>query len=101
MLSGDKFTLEMRLRQPEFAYSFCGPFTKNKKKNIKIWRNRRFGIYLSKQTRQYLILAWYGSSDFKDLPRITASDKVLHDKAFKTAKYPKYDGYQHELASMV
>ena len=36
LLSGDKFMLEMHLRQPEFAYSFCGPFTKNKKKNIKI-----------------------------------------------------------------
>ena len=36
LLSGDKFMLEMHLRQPEFTYSFCGPFTKNKKKNIKI-----------------------------------------------------------------
>ena len=93
--------LEMHLRQPEFAYSFCRPFTKNKKKNIKIWKNGRFGICLSKRTRQYLILASYCLSDFKDLPRRTASDKVLHDKAFTIAKYPKYDGYQHELASLV
>ena len=80
---------------------FVDHLLKIKKKNIKIWRNRRFGIYLLKQTRQYLILAWYGSSDFKDLPRRTASDKVLQDKAFTIAKYPKYDRYQHELASMV
>ena len=39
--------------------------------------------------------------DFKDLPRRTASDKVLHDKAFNIAKIPKYDGYQRGLASMV
>ena len=38
---------------------------------------------------------------FKDLVRRTASDKFLKDKAFNTAKNPKYDGYQRGLASMV
>ena len=38
---------------------------------------------------------------FKDFPRRTASDKVLHDKAFNIAKNPKYDGYQYGLASVV
>ena len=28
--------------------------------------------------------------DFKNLPRRTDSDKVLHDKAFNIAKYPIY-----------
>ena len=37
----------------------------------------------------------------KDLARITASDKVLRDKAFNIAKKFKYDGYQRGLASMV
>ena len=39
--------------------------------------------------------------DFKDLTRITASDKTLQNKAFNIAKNPKYDGYQGGLASMV
>ena len=39
--------------------------------------------------------------DFKDLKIRTFSDKVLRDKAFITAKNPKYDGYQRGLASMV
>ena len=39
--------------------------------------------------------------DFKDLTRRTTSDKILHDKAFNTAKNPKYEGYQGGLASMV
>ena len=39
--------------------------------------------------------------DFKDLTGRTASDKILRDKAFNIAKNPKYDGYQHGLASMV
>ena len=39
--------------------------------------------------------------DLKDLATITASDKVLHDKAFNTDKNPKYDENQRGLASMV
>ena len=38
--------------------------------------------------------------DFKDLPRRTASDRVLHDKTFNVGKSSKYDGYQRGLASM-
>ena len=41
----------------------------------------------------------YGKS--KDLVKSTQSDKVLRDKAFKTASDPKYDSYQRGLASMV
>ena len=37
---------------------------------------------------------------FKDLPRRTATDKVLCDRAFNIAKKSKYDGYQKGLASM-
>ena len=33
----------------------------------------------------------YGN--FKDLARRTASNKILRDKVFNIAKYPKYDGY--------
>ena len=39
--------------------------------------------------------------DFKKLNRRTADDKVLRDKASDFAKNPKYDVYQHGLASMV
>ena len=38
---------------------------------------------------------------FKDLTRRTASDKIMHDKAFNIAKNPKYGGCQRRLASMV
>ena len=39
--------------------------------------------------------------DFKDLKKRTVADKVLRDKAFNIAKYPKCDGYQRGLRSMV
>ena len=48
LLAGKK--LKMRLKQPGFTYNALGPFT-NKRKNTKIYRNRRFTIYLPKQTR--------------------------------------------------
>ena len=38
---------------------------------------------------------------FKDLPRGTASGKVLCDKAFDIAKNPKYHGYQRDLVLIV
>ena len=37
---------------------------------------------------------------FKGLARRTGSDAVLRDKAFNTAKTPKYDGYQRGIASV-
>ena len=36
LLAGDKFMPEMHLKQPGFAYSACGPFTKNKKRIKKL-----------------------------------------------------------------
>ena len=32
LLGGDKFMSEMHLRQPQFVYSACEPFTKNKER---------------------------------------------------------------------
>ena len=32
LFAGDKFIPERHLKQPEFTYSSCGPFTKNKEK---------------------------------------------------------------------
>ena len=101
LLAGDKFMPEMNLRQPEFTYRGCGPFTKNKENISKfketgdtnyIYRNK-----LDKACFQHDMA--YG--DFKDLARRTAADKVLRDKAFNIAKDSKNDGYQRELVSMV
>ena len=72
------------------------------KKRIQRFKESRYSRYiyqdeLDKSSFQYEMA--YG--DFKDLPRSIASDKVLRDKAFNIAKNPKYDGYEHGLASMV
>ena len=35
LIAGDKFMPEMRLKQPGFTYSPCGPLTKNRKRTKK------------------------------------------------------------------
>ena len=98
---GDKFMLEMHLKQPGFTYSACGPFTKNKERIQKCKQTRDTNyIYkniLDKAFFQHDMV--YG--DFKDLAKRTIADKVLRGKAFKTASDQKYDGYQRGLASML
>ena len=41
---GDKFMPEMLLKQPEFTYSACGPFSKNKERIEKFMKtgNKNF-----------------------------------------------------------
>ena len=88
---------EMHLKQSGFTCSACGSFTK-KKERIQKFKETSY-IYkneLDKACFQHDMA--YG--DFKDLKKITASDKDK-DKAFNTAKNPKYDRYQKGLASMV
>ena len=48
LLVGDKFMPEMHLKQPGFTYSSCGPFTKKKKKGLKIYASRKYRLYLQK-----------------------------------------------------
>ena len=95
-----KKCIEMHLKQPEFTFSGCGPYTKKEFKNLK---NRRWDtncIYknqFDKACFQYHM----AHGDFKDLTRRTASDKILRDKVFNIAKNPKYDRCQRELDSLV
>ena len=101
LLAGDKFMPEMHLRQPQFVYSFCGPFTSNKEriKNFKQTGDTRY-VY-----RNELDKACFqhdsAYADHKDLINRTKSDKVLRDKAYNIASNEEYDGYQRGLASMV
>ena len=92
---------EMHLKQTEFTYSACGPFTKNK---ARIQKLKEAGdakyIYRNELDKAYFQHDMaYG--DFANLARRTASNKVLRDKAFNIAKNPKYDGCQRGFASMV
>ena len=50
LFAGEKFMLEMHLKHPEFTYSACGPFSKNKEriKKIKETANSRQLIKMNK-----------------------------------------------------
>ena len=101
LLPGDKFMPEMHLKQPEFTYSACGPFVKNKER-IQKFKETEDTNYIHKNELDKACFEYdmaYGDS--KDSARRTASDKILRDKAFNIARNPKYDGYQRGLASMV
>ena len=101
LLAGDKFMPEMHLREPEFAYSACGPFSKNEKR-IQKFKQTGDSIYINKNELDKACFQHdMAFGDFKNLKRRTAADKVLRDKAFNIAKDPKYDGYQRGLAFMV
>ena len=94
LLAGDTFMPEMHLRQPQFIYSACGPFTRHKDTGDTryIYRNE-LDKACFKHDSAY--------TDHKDLINRTKSNKVLRDKAYDIASNPEYDGYQRGLAGMV
>ena len=101
LLAGDKFMAEMHLRQPEFTYSGCGPFTKSKERIQKFKETGDLRYVYQNELDKACFQHDMAYGDFKDLTRRTASHKILRDKAFIIAKNPKYNGYQRSLASMV
>ena len=101
LLAGDKFMPEIHLRQPQFTYSACGPFTKHEQR-IQKFRETGDTNYIYKNELDKACFVHDASySDSKDLTKRTIADKILKSKAFDIAKDPKYDGYQRGLASMV
>ena len=101
LLAGDKFISEMHLKPPGFTYSACGPFTKNKERIQKFKETGDTSYIYKNELDKACFQHDMAYGDFKDLKRRTFSDKVLRDKAFNIAKYPKYDAYQRGFASMV
>ena len=101
LLAGNKFMPEMHLRQPQFVYSACGPFTRHKER-IKKFKQTGDTRYIY---RDELDKACFQHDSayivHKDLINRTKLDKVLRDKAYDIASNPEYDGYQRGLATMV
>ena len=87
LLVGDKFMPEIHLRQPQFTYSACGPFTKHEQR-IQKFKETGDTNYIYK-------------NELDKACFVHDADKILNNKAFDIAKDPKYDGYQRGLASMV
>ena len=91
LLAGDKFMPEMHLRQPEFTYSACGSFIKNKEEIDK---------FMQTGNTDFIYKNELNKACFQHDMAYSKADG-LTDKTFKIASDPKYDGYQRGLASMV
>ena len=101
LLGGDKFMPEIHLRQPQFTYSACGPFTKHEQRIQKFKETGDTNYIYKNELDKACFVHDAAYSDSKDLTKRTVADKILKNKAFDIAKNPKYDGYQRGLASMV
>ena len=101
LLVGDKFMPEIHLRQPQFTYSACGPFTKHEQRIQKFKETGDTNYVYKNELDKACFVHDAAYSDSKDLTKRTVADKILKNKAFDIAKNPKYDGYQRGLASMV
>ena len=92
---------EMHLRQPQFVYSACGPFTRPKER-IKEFKRTGDTRYIYRNELDNACFQHDSAyADHKDLINRTEADKVLRDKAYVIASNPECDGYQRGLASMV
>ena len=105
LLAGDKFMPEIHLRQLQFTYSACGPFTKHEQRIQKLKETGDTNYIYKNELDKVCFVHDAAYSDSKDLTKNltkrTVADKILKNKTFDIAKDPKYDGYQRGLASMV
>ena len=92
---------EMHLKQPGFAYSACGPFTKNKERIGKFMQTGDTNYIYKNDLDKVCFQHGMVYVKYKDLTKRTQSDKVLRDTAFKIESNPKHDGYQRGLLSVI
>ena len=79
LLVGDKFMPEMLLRQPQFVYSTCGPFTENKERIEKFKETGDTKYIYKNELDKACFQHDMAYGDFKDLSKRTTSDKVLRE----------------------
>ena len=101
LLAGDKFMPEMNLRQPQFVYSACGPFTRHKERIKEFKRTGDTRLLYRNELYKACFKHDAAYAKYKDVENRLISDQKLRNSAHDIASNPKYDGYQRGLASMV
>ena len=101
LLAGDKFMPEMHLRQPQFVYSACGPFTRNKERIKEFKRTGDTRLLYKNELDKACFKHDSAYAKYKDVENRLISDQKLRNSAYDIASNPKYDGYQRGLARMV
>ena len=69
LLDGDKFMPEMHLRQPQFVYSACGLFTKNKERVQKFKETGATSCIYKNELNKACFQHDMAYGDFKDLAK--------------------------------
>ena len=90
LLVRDKFMPEKHLKQPDFTYNACGPFTKSKQRIEKFMQTVNTNFICKNELFKACFQHDMAYGKTKDLVKRTQSDKVLKGKAFKIASNPSY-----------
>ena len=86
LLTGDKVIPELHLKQPGFTCSACWPFAKHSQR-IQKFRETGNLKYLYRNELDKACFAHDAAySDSKDSAKRTISDKILKDRAYKSAR---------------
>ena len=101
LLAGDKLVTEMHLRQCQFVYSACGPFTRHKERIKEFKRTGDTLLLYRNELDKACFKHDAAYAKYKDVENRLISDQKLRNSAYDIASNPKYDGYQRGLASMV
>ena len=76
LLAGDKFMPEIHLRQPQFTYSACGPFTKHEQIIQKFKETGDTNYIYKNELDKACFVHDAAYSDSKDLTKRTVADKI-------------------------
>ena len=95
LLAGDKFMPEIHLRQPQFTYSACGPFTRHEERIQKFKETGDTNYVFKNELDKACFVHDAAYSDSKDLTKRTIADKNLKNRAFDIAKDPKFKVGDH------
>ena len=98
LLTGDKFMAELHLKQPGFAHSAYGPFTKHCERIHKFRETGNLKHLYKNELDKTCFAQDAAYSDSKNLAKRTISDKILKYRTYEIAR--NY-GYETALASMV
>ena len=100
LLAGYKFMPEMHLRQPQFVYSACGPFTRHKERIKEFKRTGGTRLLYRNELDKACFKHDAAYAKYKDVENRLISDQKLRNSVYDIASNLKYDGYQRGLASM-
>ena len=101
LLAGDKFMPEMHIRQLQFLYSACGPFTRHKERIKEFKSTGDTRLLYRNELDKTCFKHDAAYAKYKDVENRLISNQKLRNSANDIASNPKYDDYQRGLASMV